>query len=669
MTTLTVTADTDYTIAPFNAQVLGQSIDAITFATSGFAFALFETSQFGGSNIANTILITGNAQQNNIYVSGNAGMTSFSAAGWTFSNWSNADSIYFEDAAGDQLWTGSSQRDYFYDRLGNDTYLGGEGFDTFFFDVFGTGSGGNDSVNGGNGTDSVNYESQTLGVVVNLALGTATGAGIGSDILVSIEQAFGGDGNDSLTGDASVNALFGGMGNDTLDGGAGSDDLSGGDGDDTYYVDVAGESVNEYNANVATGGYDTVFSSTSTSLSPNCEKLVLTGNSISGVGNAGDNVVDARTVNNTVNVGGGAGNDLVYGSAFNDLVYGGTGSDTLIGGAGADQFYGEDSNNPASSTDFVSFETAQSAVVADLKPPASGGSVGTGTVGDAAGDTYRGIEGFIGSNFNDKLYGADIADSIYGGGGADTIDGRDGHDYLDGGAGDDVLFGRTGNDTMSGGSGSNYLYGGSGSNSLNGGENLDIFVSEGSIDLMTGGDGTNYFYRFAAGYAVATGGAGQDIYVGGSFASNDTFQGFGGDDYAQGGDGDDLLEGGFNNDILLGGNGNDTLDGGNGINYLYMDGGNDQARVVASGGGTQLLVGFDAGGANDSVRLVSSSLTSFADYQALLANLGSVVNGNLLQNTGAGALLTLNLGQANQTDIWFLGTLGGGITAADISFI
>jgi hypothetical protein len=39
-----------------------------------------------------------------------------------------------------------------------------------------------------------------------------------------------------------------------------------------------------------------------------------------------------------------------------------------------------------------------------------------------------------------------------------------------------------------------------------------------------------------------------------------------------------------------------------------------------------------------------------------------------LQNTGVGALLTLNLGTSNQTDIWFLGTLAGGITTADLSF-
>jgi hypothetical protein len=40
-----------------------------------------------------------------------------------------------------------------------------------------------------------------------------------------------------------------------------------------------------------------------------------------------------------------------------------------------------------------------------------------------------------------------------------------------------------------------------------------------------------------------------------------------------------------------------------------------------------------------------------------------------LQNAGANAVLTLGLGTGNQTDIWFLGTVAGGITSADLSFI
>jgi Ca2+-binding RTX toxin-like protein len=340
-----------------------------------------------------------------------------------------------------------------------------------------------------------------------------------------------------------------------------------------------------------------------------------------------DNYVGTNSFSDTIN--GGDGDDTLSGLAFSDLLLGGDGNDLLEGGFDSDTLYGGNGDDRLFSN-------------------------------DAANPN--------GSGYPDVMLGEAGNDTLTGSTGDDNLSGGADNDSLIGSLGNDVLFGDAGNDTLDGGAGTNYLYGGSGSNSMTGGSGLDIFVAEGSIDLMTGGDGTNYYYRGAAGFAAMTGGTGQDIYIGGAFASNDTFQGFGGDDYAQGGDGDDLLEGGANNDILLGGNGNDILDGGSGSNYLYMDGGNDQARVVASGG-VQLLVGFDAGGVNDSVRLLSSTLTSFANFQALVTNLGTVVGGNLLQNTGVGAILTLNLGTGSQTDIWFLGTLAGGITAADITFV
>src|SRR5690606_15796637 len=87
--------------------------------------------------------------------------------------------------------------------------------------------GGNDFYDGGDGNDTIRFASTTTGVVVDLAAGTAIGAETGSDTLVNIENATGGDGADTLTGKSGDNILTGRAGNDTIDGGAGNDTLYG----------------------------------------------------------------------------------------------------------------------------------------------------------------------------------------------------------------------------------------------------------------------------------------------------------------------------------------------------------------------------------------------------------------------------------------------------------
>jgi Ca2+-binding RTX toxin-like protein len=141
-----------------------------------------------------------------------------------------------------------------------------------------------------------------------------------------------------------------------------------------------------------------------------------------------------------------------------------------------------------------------------------------------------------------------------------------------------------------------------------------------------------------------------------------------GDDFAFGGAGNDLLSGGTGNDVIIGQVGNDTLEGGAGINLLWAnDAGNDQILVNIADGGTQVVEFFEAGGTTDMVRLLGSSLTSFAGYEALRADIGSVVGGNLLINAGSGAQLYLNVG-ANQTAIWFQGVSAYSLTSGDFLF-
>ena len=69
-----------------------------------------------------------------------------------------------------------------------------------------------------------------------------------------IENATGGAGNDSITGNDAVNKLDGGAGNDVLDGAAGADILTGGSGDDLYIFNELGDQAIEF----AGGGTDEV---------------------------------------------------------------------------------------------------------------------------------------------------------------------------------------------------------------------------------------------------------------------------------------------------------------------------------------------------------------------------------------------------------------------------
>src|SRR5207253_2683713 len=102
--------------------------------------------------------------------------------------------------SGNDFLSGNGGNDTIAGGGGNDNLTGGFGADTF---VYATGGGADfindfnhgqgDWIDGGNGVDRVVLSDATGSVTVNLAAGTASGAGVGSDTLISIEGAVGGD--------------------------------------------------------------------------------------------------------------------------------------------------------------------------------------------------------------------------------------------------------------------------------------------------------------------------------------------------------------------------------------------------------------------------------------------------------------------------------------------
>ena len=156
----------------------------------------------------------------------------------------------------------------------------------------------------------------------------------------------------------------------------------------------------------------------------------------------------------------GTGNDTIGAGAGNDTIHGGDGNDSITGGTGADSIDG------GTGTDTASYSGATSGVNANL-------AYGSGSLGEAAGDTFTSVENLTGSGYNDKLAGNAGANSIAGGAGADTIVGGAGNDTIDGGAGDDALRGGAGTDSILGGTGNDSITGGLGSDTIDGGDGND----------------------------------------------------------------------------------------------------------------------------------------------------------------------------------------------------
>ncbi|MGZ8661955.1 MAG: hypothetical protein ACXWYI_07760 [Actinomycetota bacterium] len=311
-----------------------------------------------------------------------------------------------------------------FDANGNGTLLAPEELDIIAgFDTFETGS-GNDELNGtagsdwfipGDGDDRIvggagafdvlDYSTSSAGVVIDPALGTATGQG--SDTFATVEAFVGSAFDDTLLWPAGGVLGF-----------------EGGDGVDT--VDA---------------------SARTTAQAINLDLL---------------DDVSGTAVDSTENAIGGSGNDTLTGNDLRNELTGGEGDDTLNGAAGNDDLLGlagNDTYNGGAGADRVSFRESPNRIVAD---------VSLGFASGEGDDSLGFIEIVQGSAFNDDITGGQIGGGSFnfrltGGGGNDKLTGSTSNDTIRGGPGNDRMRGGVGDDTLIGGKGKrDRAWGGSG---------------------------------------------------------------------------------------------------------------------------------------------------------------------------------------------------------------
>lgn len=411
------------------------------------------------------------------------------------------------------------------------------------------------------------------------------------------------DGPDTLHGTPGDDVIFGGDGDDVIDGGGGDDILCGGNGEDRIDGGAGADYID--------GG---------------AHNDVLTGGS-------GPDVIHGRSGSDLVR--GGEGNDVLFGDILDDDLYGDAGDDVLIGGHGTDYLHGGTGNDwlrgDTGHDDFVGGEGADIVSFTTATPPGQplgdGGPTPEGVVVDltarltrsdvawqhladhnlsageisragvASGDGVReavlGVEGIVGSHFDDVLIASASNQRLYGVYGNDTLRAPAGA-TLDGGPGADTCNGSrcdvAGEPPGRGGGALVFVDGnardtglgliGSAGDAPDGftvivGDDAVVVSSDGAE--ITPGTGCAWIdpgihavvtcaFATSPRYLVGYGGAGSDRFtlVGG--VPRDMTS------HVSGGDGDDTLVGGEGDDVFFSGpTGRDSLFGNGGDDALLSE--------------------------------------------------------------------------------------------------
>lgn len=330
---------------------------------------------------------------------------------------------YLDGGAGNDVLNAAGSDDMLDGGAGTDTLNAGAGNDIL------RGGAGSDTLNGGDGIDTADYSTSSAAVMLTLpADPTRTARGNGGDAngdtLSSIENVWGSNFNDTISGNRLDNLLVGNGGNDTLRGMDGNDMLIG---DAILDVDMNGVPDDDDG-----DGHPDGVDSTPTG-----------GNDMLDGGFGDDRLY------------GGGGNDTLLGGFGNDLMHGGFGDDLLSAGDGADIMDGGEGDDELSGS-----------LGDDVMSGGAGNDWLNGSIGLDIMSGGSGNDELIAGDGDDTVNGDEGDDELFGNGGIDTMDGGDGNDMVDGGDGNDILNGGAGDDKLAGGNGADQIDGGEGSDTV-----------------------------------------------------------------------------------------------------------------------------------------------------------------------------------------------------------
>ncbi|MEM6758315.1 MAG: calcium-binding protein [Pseudomonadota bacterium] len=419
--------------------------------------------------------------------------------------------------------------------------------------------------------------------------------------LTNFENAFGGNGSDTVIGDNGANFLGGGEGSDLVIGSDGADTLDAGRDNDTVLGGAGNDLIFDALDNGTTeidGGsdIDTLDLSSTTSGRAVGDTTQITNTSTGAVLQLTsiENLIGTLDDDNITEDGASGSFDSIDLESGNDVLnaIADSAADSFDGGGGIDLYV--DLSTTGSNIDLLN-EVA-------------------GTAGSPTLVSLRNFENVIGGSGNDTITGDSGVNFIGGGFGNDSISGEGGNDLIEGGQGNDTINGGDGNDlinqTVSGdsdlvfGDGGNDTIQSSGFDSVSGGDDDDaIFVGTGRVAQLDGGTGvdtlnttiigaryeldmttglTNFAGELFTNFENVVFGSGSDEGFGTAAANsmfggigNDRLLGLGGNDTINGAEGDDTVNGGLGNDQLLGGSGNDTVYGQDGDDLIIGEAGDD----------------------------------------------------------------------------------------------
>ena len=461
----------------------------------------------------------------------------------------------------------------------------------------------------GGGTDTLDLSGYSMDQTISLEAGTFSSVGgysgnLSIAIGAVIENAVGGSGNDTITGNSADNAI------------------TGNDGTDTFVMNLNRSAVA---ITVISGGYQAV-SSLGTDTLYGVEFIqfndqLLDLSTITGGGpTTGDDTLTGTNAADTISLLAGndsysglGGNDSVLGNSGDDTLQGGLGDDTLLGGSGSDVMNGDDGD------DRIQIWTSNAGDL-DIVD----GGTGNADVLDFSGFGSA-VWVWLGYK-NAEAWTKDTADAAPVAGPWRAIAEVTGVENLTGTAFDDWLQGDAGNNMLQGGAGDDTLLGDDGD------DRIQIWTSNvGDLDIVDGGTGNADVLDFSGfgsavwvwlGYKNAeawTKDTADAAPVAGPWRAIAEVTGV---ENLTGTAFDDWLQGDAGNNDLTGGGGSDTF-------------------VFADGHGADRIMDFEA--TNDAEKIDLSGIAAITDFTDLWNNRMSQSGADVVIDTGTGSITLIGV--------------------------